>query len=145
MGKVKTRLTPQYSLEQATFFHQICIQQVWTNLKQLQNQTSALYHIDRFLSISEDHPLWATLLEEKTDDLFVQPSLDLGDRMTHAFQTCFSRPFSFSNQTDTPLNHQPQDLLHYDQVILLGTDSPTLPLSYLEKAIERLSDAWGWD
>ncbi|HEV2948206.1 MAG TPA: TIGR04282 family arsenosugar biosynthesis glycosyltransferase [Gemmataceae bacterium] len=53
-------------------------------------------------------------------ELTAQPEGDLGRRMADFFESVFQRGA--------------------DQAVLLGTDSPTLPLSYISSAFEQLED-----
>ena len=120
-GKVKTRLTPHYSFEDARQFHQVCVEQVWFNLHQCQITPPPSFQIERFISASHPDPFWLTLLQHTESDLlFLQSEGDIGHRMNHAFQWGFEHISSFN------------------QVILLGTDSPSLPLTFIDQALHNL-------
>lgn len=67
-----------------------------------------------------DHPLWSALVEAHALTLAVQPAGDLGDRMRAAFTA---------------------ELTHGARVVILGTDSPTLPPRLVDAAFAALEHA----
>jgi len=111
-GRVKTRLTPPLTPAQALVLHQALVEDT---LERLGRWTRA--GLERWLYLSEApsglqldvSPAWRST---------VQTGDDLGERMKRAFRQAY------------------EDGL--DRVVILGSDSPTLPLDYVGQAFDAL-------
>lgn len=112
-GEVKTRLLPHLIPEQAAELHRAFVLDTLTRLQSLQG-------VQQFVAChpSSSEPFFKQIAQDYKIGLIDQVGNDLGERMSHAVKTLM---------TD---NHQ--------KVVLIGTDSPTLPLFYLESAFESL-------
>jgi hypothetical protein len=112
-GEVKTRLTPFLSLQQAAELASCFAQD--TIAKSLQ--------ITRNVIVAYTPSDGRTTLEELLPDGLIwieQRGENLGERMTNAFLDAFAKGFS--------------------PIVMIGTDSPTLPVEFIEKTIESLSN-----
>jgi rSAM/selenodomain-associated transferase 1 len=114
LGKVKTRLCPPLSTEQALDLHKALVEET----------------LDRFQDFSRpDLELWVYLSEALQDPKAleipsgwvqqVQQGADLGVRLGNAFQ------HGFENGVD--------------RFVVLGSDSPTVPLECVDEAFDELS------
>ncbi len=113
-GKVKTRLGATIGLELAAEFYRLFVQRTIAIAQQSSFERRVLYFepAARQADFARMAPVDFELLP--------QPDLDLGGRLKHAFKTAFA--------TGTT------------NAIAIGTDSPTLPLSYLDAAVTELSN-----
>ncbi len=114
-GKVKTRLVPPLTFQQAAELYKSWARGIYKMTTQLMPNVhlSVAYESDpKIPSIA-----W---LSADGDNIpyFPQINGDLGERLIHAFSRAFGR---FSKR-----------------VVIIGTDSPGLPSSYLMQAFERL-------
>jgi uncharacterized protein len=112
-GRVKTRLVPPLSYEQAAELYRALLLDQLANLK---NFTAA----ERYIAYAPDdlEPLMRDLGGDEFQYL-PQRGDDLGARMEHLFSDLQSRGHS--------------------RIILIGSDLPTLPLQILNDAFTRLS------
>ena len=108
-GRVKTRLTPPLSAEQAAEFHWACVCDVWDKIEQV-SVTSRYFYSD---NAGADHEVPAV-----PEQRGLQRGSDLGDRMFNCFQELRARG--------------------HTRVLIVGSDSPTLPLAYIEQGLEAL-------
>jgi len=115
LGSVKTRLTPPLTQQQALVLHRALVEDTLERLTRLRRSS-----LERWLYLSEpldpSHRLevprgWSSALQEGDD---------LGARMATVFHRAF--------QDDR------------ERVVMVGSDSPTLPLHYLRQAFEALAD-----
>ncbi len=111
-GEVKTRLIDRWTATDAAEFHRQCVQTVIRRLRFLGDQ--------RVVAVSPPEAIsqFAELAGSGAWRLTVQSSGGLGDRMAAFFQQAFAEGAQ--------------------RVVLLGTDSPNVPLAYLERAFRQL-------
>lgn len=107
-GKVKTRLIPALGVEGACRLHERLLARI---LGVLQQQT--LCDAELWLDAAGSHPL----IDNCGLPQHLQQGDDLGARMAHAVATTLQR---------------------YRQVLVIGTDTPTLDADYLEQALQAL-------
>ena len=113
LGRVKTRLTPPLTQQQALDLHRALVEDTLERLGRFQRSG-----LERWLYLSEPSseeqldvgPAWRSAL---------QASGDLGERMEHAFREA--------------------DDGEFHRVVIVGSDSPTLPLRYLAEAYDALA------
>ena len=113
-GKVKTRLQPFLTPEQSAKLANCLLQDTINKAKSLKNELIIAYSpIEKRDFFDNFHNL----------NLVAQSGKDLGERMFNAFE------FAFDNDLDS--------------VVMIGTDSPTFPPEFIEKAFAYLetSDA----
>jgi len=110
-GRVKTRL--KLPPETAAALHAAFVRDVVARHQRPGRQVTVWRAGDL------QHGLWRELVEAHGVSLAVQPSGDLGDRMAAAFSATG---------------------VHGDPVVVLGTDSPTLPPALVERAFAALGD-----
>jgi uncharacterized protein len=111
-GRVKTRLTPLLTPEQAAEFHWACVCDTWDKVQQV-SATSRYFYSDNAQTAREGPALPAQHALQRGDDL--------GDRMYNCFQDLRSRGHS--------------------RALIVGSDSPTLPLDYIEQGLAALDNA----
>ncbi len=109
-GQVKTRLQPVVTAEQAAELHACFVDDVLTKLDGFRNVAEVELHTDSLTEAWRDYPYRRAL----------QSGKDLGERMLGAIERAFAegRP----------------------RVLLVGTDSPDLPLEYLQEMLESEAD-----
>jgi len=108
-GCVKTRLHACMSPEQAAALHAAFVEDLWSRLRGLPNVALYLY-CDQ---------TWAAFQELAGPENFgVQQGTGLGERMLRCIE-------ELSNSG-------------HSRIVLLGSDSPTLPLEYIEQAFQCL-------
>lgn len=112
-GKVKTRLQPDLSPAPAARLYEAFVYDTLS-------RTSALKGITRLLGCDpdRDHPFFQRLADRFGLIRFNQTGNDLGSRMKNAFREARRRGFGAA--------------------VIIGTDSPTLPVEYLREAFRRL-------
>ncbi len=115
-GLVKTRLTPGLSAEQAAEVYR----QLTVNTLDLVCQPS-LCAVQLWCSPDDRHPFFNQLAKTYPLTLQIQSNGDLGQRMNHAINT---------------------GLAHYEQVILIGTDCPSLSQTEFHQAIKALQQEY---
>lgn len=113
-GRVKTRLTPFLSPEKAAKLQEAFLIDILKMSKALQTP--------RLIACAPDtrHTFFQRCEKEDGIRLMTQEGEDLGQRMKNAFQQAFDESF--------------------ERVVIIGCDSPTLPLSYIAEAFERLTE-----
>lgn len=114
-GQVKTRLIPMLGVRGATRLYAAFLDDTVDIARQIAGVTRELWvaqHRDGLRS-----------LEQRYADFVIrsQPSGDLGDRMRGTFDSTFGEGA--------------------EQVLLIGSDHPTLPASYLKRGFEALKEA----
>ena len=114
-GQVKTRLMPPFSAEEATTLYQAMVRDVLSLIR----SHPALSFQGFLATAGESGPF---LKEMASDDfeLVCQEGPDLGARMEHALKSVLSKGFN--------------------SVLVLGSDSPSLPSIYIEEAFDRLDE-----
>ena len=111
-GRVKTRLSPYLSPEEAAEFYDCMVRDVMARTAALEVDVRFLFYEDDgeaegyFRGVDEKLVLWP------------QDGAGLGERLASAFAEIFSRGFRTA--------------------VVIGADSPDLPLSYISEAFERL-------
>ncbi len=110
-GRVKTRLQPPLTPQQAADLHRAFVLDVWESLNNIPNLSLHLYRDQAWPVGDEPAP---------PENRGLQQGSDLGARMLHCFEELQARG--------------------HDRVIIVGGDSPTLPPAYLEQGLERLRD-----
>ncbi len=117
-GEVKTRLCPPLTPDEAATLHGSFV------LDMLERSTTAVTKLklplDRYLACAPSSALvFFKIMEERQHvKLIDQIGDDLGARMSHTFETLFARGYS--------------------QVLIVGTDVPTLPLDHYKQALALL-------
>lgn len=110
-GEVKTRLHPQLNYQEAAEFYTACLLESYKQFSRL-TQTDIIYY-------HPPHPQESylrTLLKQQVHWEY-QVGIDLGSRMHHAFS---------------------QVLTRYKKAVVIGTDHPDLPITYIKKAFDVL-------
>ncbi len=112
-GKVKTRLVPPLTPEKAADLYRVWAREIYTKASLLQNvQVSIAYE-----PLGENRaPDW--LGDGEAVSYFLQKGADIGERMRRAFEKSFKEGF--------------------DSVVLVGSDSPGLPLENIQQAFDHL-------
>ena len=136
-GEVKTRLCPPLTPDEAATLHGTFVLDVLeqtriaastgagrastSSTSNLAPRTSSL-PFDRYLACSpaSDHVFFKIMEERQAVQLMDQVGPDLGARMSHTFARLFDRG--------------------YKQVVIIGTDAPTLPQSIYQDAFTSLKD-----
>jgi len=113
-GQVKTRLTPEFSAEQAATIHQQLLEHCVANLARFKNADVQLH-----CSPNTSHAFFQYLKAIYRLPLYSQPDGDLGQRMSVALFNA---------------------LVEYKKVLLVGSDVPALNINYIRKAYTALDD-----
>lgn len=112
-GQVKSRLARDLGSDQATEWYEFVLKKQVNRFRTIADR--------RILGFSPDEARsreWFTSLSAGDYELWPQPETDLGRRMESFFR----------------------DHLDHNQVVLIGSDSPTLPDSYLSLAFRYLEE-----
>lgn len=114
-GEVKTRLQPMISKEAAARLSAALVEDIV--------EMTGFLPVTRVLacSPSSDHPFFTELSRREKIKTIAQRGEDLGERLASAFDDLFAWGF--------------------ENVVIVGSDSPTLPPEYLEEAFDRLESA----
>lgn len=112
-GKTKTRLSPPLSPEQASALYE-CF---FFDTLELMRQVKAVQRVIAYLPF-EAHDYFQHLAPDF--ELILQNGPDLGSRLDHALTSYLSAD--------------------YKSVVIMDSDSPTLPSAYLSQAFTALSD-----
>ena len=117
-GEVKTRLCPPLTPDEAATLHGTFVLDVLEQTRQA--VTKGRLPVDRYLACSpaSDHVFFKIMEERQAVRLLDQIGPDLGARMHHTFEALFGRG--------------------YHQILIIGTDAPTLPLSTYQDALALL-------
>jgi len=122
-GQVKTRLVPPLSFEQAAQWHEAALRTVCERAVTYKQDAANAegYDVNVVLVGAPDSQLdlFSNLHIAGIDDCWAQGGGDLGQRLSRSLVRAFNR--------------------HADAVVLLGADSPTLPLKYLSKSLSLLN------
>ncbi len=116
-GKVKTRLAP--------FLNQDSILELYTRfLKDSIDKICGVKTADPFIGVapSDSSGYFSQEIknQETPPEVFLQEGEDLGERMFNAFQARFDEG--------------------YERVVIIGSDSPSLPVAYIETALDSEKD-----
>lgn len=114
LGKVKTRLSPFLDEDIILKLYTCFLQDSLSNIRKVENA-------DRFVGVapSNDSGFFTGTLGSDIR-LFVQEGEELGDKMRRAIQDRFAEG--------------------YERVVIIGSDSPSLPVSYLNRALRSDKD-----
>lgn len=113
-GKVKTRLQPRLTPEQSAEFAECLLRDTITKVAGKLNQLIIAY------SPTNGRDFFDQFSQHKI--IYIpQKGFDLGERMFNAFDFAFARKM--------------------DSVVMIGTDSPTFPAEFIDKAFEFLEDS----
>lgn len=114
LGKVKTRLSPFFKDDVILKLYTCFLQDSLNNIQQVEN-------VDLFVGVapSNESGFFTGTLDSDMR-LFVQAGENLGDKMRRALQDRF--------------------LEGYERVIIIGSDSPSLPVSYISRALDSDKD-----
>lgn len=113
-GKVKTRLQSGYDADTVCHLYEAF-------LEDARLQLTALDDSDAFVSIhSREGREYFDRFQDSGFRVVCQEGDDLGQRMRHAFTSRFKEG--------------------YERVVIIGSDSPTLPTEYLRKALATETD-----
>ena len=108
LGQVKSRLRPLFDDKTILKLYICFVEDSLEKIRQVDN-------VDCFVGISpNNHSGFFEGIESFGMTLFVQQGKDLGDKMRQAFVDRFAEG--------------------YKKVIIIGSDSPSLPISYINKA-----------
>lgn len=113
LGKVKSRLCPPLTADEALALYRALVADTLTQLGRVQRP-----NLSRVLLLSQPLRHSNDLEIPKEWTVSIQSSGDLGERMASLFYTSFRRNIS--------------------RVVLLGSDSPTLPLEVVHEAFDSL-------
>ena len=109
--RVKTRLGQTIGYDRAAKLYSYFAQDVLATVGQLPSAPLIFFAPD-----NARHEVMEWLMGR---EYYPQQGRELGDRMSNAFNHCFE--------------------LGYDRALVVGSDSPDLPLSYLQTALEQLA------
>ena len=114
LGKVKTRLSPFLEEDVILKLYTCFLQDSLDNIRQAKN-------VDRFVGVapSNESGFFTGMLGSDIR-MFVQEGENLGDKMRGAIQGRFTEG--------------------YERVVIIGSDSPSLPASYINKAMSSDKD-----
>jgi len=114
LGQVKTRLRPSLDDETILKLYTCFVEDSLEKIRQVGN-------VECFVGIFPDnHSGFFEKIENFGMSLFVQRGKDLGDKMRQAFVDRFAEG--------------------YKKVVIIGSDSPSLPVSYINKALASEKD-----
>ena len=114
LGQVKTRLSPSLDDETILKLYTCFVEDSLEKIRQVDNAKC-------FVGISPDnHSGFFEGIESLGMNLFTQQGKDLGDKMRQAFVDRFAEG--------------------YKKVVIIGSDSPSLPVSYINKALASEKD-----
>jgi uncharacterized protein len=109
LGKVKTRLSPFLEEDVVLKLYTCFLQDSLDNIRQVEN-------VDRFVGVAPSNESGFFNRTLGSDiRMFVQEGENLGDKMRWAIQDRFAEG--------------------YERVIIIGSDSPSLPASYISQAV----------
>ncbi len=114
-GRTKTRLVPPFSAEEATRLYEALLQDTLTLARAVPGVTPYVAY-----SPADRHSKAYFQKVAPDFQLISQRGLDLGERLDHVLSSGL--------------------LLGYEQVVAMNSDSPTLPVQFLEEAFQRLDD-----
>ena len=114
LGQVKTRLRPSFDDETILKLYICFVEDSLEKIRQVGN-------VECFVGVSpENHSGFFLGIESFGMSLFVQRGKDLGEKMRQAFVDRFAEG--------------------YNKVVIIGSDSPSLPVSYINKALASDKD-----
>lgn len=113
-GTVKTRLQADLPAETVTGIYKSFVTEIVSRCSRLQG-------IDRLLGCapSQEHAFLKEMSRRYALKCFDQRGSDLGEKIVNAFQDHFRK--------------------RYSEIVLIGSDSPTIPMAYVRKAFSLLT------
>jgi hypothetical protein len=118
-GIVKTRLFPPLSAKEACLLYEAFLQDTFTRLAELKNiDIHVFYAALNNSDPSVDNSSQTLTTISKLYPLTPQKDGDLGDKMKGVFADLFA--------------------LDYERVVIIGSDSPDIPLAYITRAFTTL-------
>lgn len=114
-GRVKTRLIPHITPDEAAKLYEAFILDIIINARRLKGNSVNTVTI-AYTPISAENTL--RKLVGQSANFLLQRGNNLGERMKNAFKKSFAEGAK--------------------KVVIIGTDSPTLPISYIQKAFDVL-------
>ncbi len=114
LGRVKTRLSPFLQEDAILELYTCFLQDSLDKIRQVEN-------VDRFVGVAPSNE--SGFFNGTSDSdirLFVQEGKELGDKMRRAIQDRFAEG--------------------YKRVVIIGSDSPSLPVSYISRAMDSVKD-----
>jgi rSAM/selenodomain-associated transferase 1 len=114
LGEVKTRLQPDYSVEQSLKLHKKLVINTLTSISDLSD-----FHVELCCAPNRQHMFFLDCEKRFPIQLSDQLGDDLGERMAFAFSSA---------------------LQLYEKVIIVGTDCPDLNGEYVNNALKALDD-----
>ena len=115
-GKVKSRLGKTIGYQESADLYHCFIKDIITRCSNVADKRTLCYSPDTI-----DSSTWFKKLAGDDYDLWLQPEVDLGSRMISFVQVEFDQ--------------------QADKVVIIGTDSPSLPLHFIEEAFLKLNQA----
>ncbi|MBI4686503.1 MAG: TIGR04282 family arsenosugar biosynthesis glycosyltransferase [Nitrospirae bacterium] len=114
LGKVKTRLQPHVAPERGLEIYKSFV-------KEIVGRSITLRGVDKFLGCAptKDDSFFKELMASCKLGSFNQKGENLGERIVNAFRDYFKKG--------------------YKKVVIIGTDSPTMPTDFIRKAFSELS------
>ncbi len=113
-GKVKSRLGKTIGYQESAELYHCFLQDIITRLNNIADKRTLCYSPG-----TNDSTTWFRELAQDDYHLWLQPEVDLGSRMISFVQAEFDQQAS--------------------KVVIIGTDSPSLPLQFIEDAFVKLS------
>jgi rSAM/selenodomain-associated transferase 1 len=114
LGKVKTRLCPPLSTEQALELHRALVEDTLERLQKISRP-----NLEHWIYISEALANPADLTIPDSWIQRIQQGKDLGERLAGAFRSAFDDGI--------------------ERIVVLGSDSPTVPLDCVHEAFDELA------
>lgn len=114
IGRVKTRLMRDLGKEETLRLYKSFVGEIF-------KRCDSLKGVDKFLGSfpAADDPFFRGLLKQhKFKGAFNQRGADLGEKFINAFNDRFNE--------------------EYEKVVIIGSDSPTIPVEYIKKAFQEL-------
>lgn len=116
-GDVKTRLIPFLTGSEAADLYKCFVSDILANL--FHKTQSAKMHLAYQPHSKANDLSW--LESKNTPELYRQEGRSLGERLVHSFGVAFGKGFQ--------------------RIVIIGSDSPTLPHAYIEQAFSALQDS----
>jgi len=115
-GQVKTRIAATLGAETARELYRCALTDTVDLVRALEDVQPALSYAP---DTAEAHAYFSSLAPDFS--LVIQRGADLGERLLHTFQTLHARKFA--------------------PIVLIGSDNPSLPVSYIEQALALLDQS----
>ena len=112
-GQTKTRLTPPLTAEQAAALYECFLADTLDLVRRVPGTDRAIVYLP-----ADAQAYFAALAPDF--ELLLQQGAGLGERLDNALVSCLRRG--------------------YERVVIMNSDGPTLPVTYLARAFEALSD-----